>query len=143
MTRYVLLLLLLPLCVVADERILSFHSEIRVMASGMIEVTETIKVRAEGKRIRRGIYRDFPTEYTDRYGNEYEVAFEPYAVLRNDRGEAFHTQPIRGGVRTYFGRSDRFVEHGVHTYTFRYEASRMLGFFDEHDELYWNVTGFD
>ena len=143
MTRYFLLLLLLPLCVVADERILSFHSEIRVMASGMLEVTETIKVRAEGKRIRRGIYRDFPTEYTDRFGNEYEVAFQPYAVLRNDRGEAFHTQPIRGGVRTYFGSADRFIEHGVHTYTFRYEASRMLGFFAEHDELYWNVTGFD
>ncbi len=143
MKRYFLLLLLLPLCVFADERILSFHSEIRVMASGMLEVTETIKVRAEGQRIRRGIYRDFPTEYADRFGNEYQVAFKPYAVLRNDRGEAFHTQRIRGGIRTYFGSAERFIEHGVHTYTFRYEASRMLGFFDEHDELYWNVTGFD
>ncbi|MCH8059709.1 MAG: DUF2207 domain-containing protein, partial [Proteobacteria bacterium] len=26
---------------------------------------------------------------------------------------------------------------------FRYRASRMLGFFENHDELYWNVTGFD
>ncbi len=143
MTRYTLLLLLLPLCVAADERILSFHSDIRVMTSGKIEVTETIRVRAEGNRIRRGIYRDFPTEYEDRFGNDYRVAFRPLAVLRNDRGEPFHTQPIRGGVRTYFGSADRFIEHGVHTYTFRYEASRLLGFFDEHDELYWNVTGFD
>ncbi len=142
MSRYVLLLLL-PLGVLADERILSFHSDIRVMTSGMIEVTETIRVRAEGNRIRRGIYRDFPTEYTDRLGNDYEVAFRPLAVLRNDRGEPHHTQAIRGGVRTYFGSADRFIEHGVHTYVFRYEASRMLGFFDEHDELYWNVTGFD
>ncbi len=142
MTRYVLLLLL-PLGVFADERILSFHSDIRVMSTGMIEVTETIQVRAEGNRIRRGIYRDFPTEYLDRLGNEYEVAFRPLAVLRNDRGEPYHTQRIRSGVRTYFGSADRFIEHGVHTYTFRYEASRMLGFFDDHDELYWNVTGFD
>ncbi len=50
---------------------------------------------------------------------------------------------FRNGVRTYFGRSDRFIDHGVHTYQFRYRAFRMLGFFDEHDELYWNVTGFD
>lgn len=142
MTRFVLLLLL-PLSVVADERILSFHSDIRVMTSGMIEVTETITVRAEGNRIRRGIYRDFPTEYTDRLGNEYRVAFRPLALLRNERGEPYHTQPIRGGVRTYFGSADRFIEHRVHTYAFRYEASRMLGFFDKHDELYWNVTGFD
>jgi len=138
-----LLLLLLPLSVVADERILSFHSDIRVMSSGMIEVTERITVRAEGNRIKRGIYRDFPTEYEDGFGNEYEVAFTPVAVLRNDRGEPYHTQPIRRGVRTYFGRADRFVDRGVHTYTFRYEASRMLGFFDEHDEFYWNVTGYD
>jgi len=138
-----LLLLLLPLSVVADERILSFHSDIRVMTNGMIEVTETIEVRAEGNRIRRGIYRDFPTEYEDKLGNEYKIAFRPLAVLRNDRGERYHTQSIRRGVRTYFGSADRFIDHGVHTYTFRYEASRMLGFFDEHDELYWNVTGFD
>jgi len=138
-----LLVLSLPLSGLADERILSFHSEIRVMTSGMIEVTETITVRAEGNRIRRGIYRDFPTEYFDKLGNQYSVAFEPLAVLRNNRPEAFHTKSLRNGVRTYFGSADRYIEHGEHTYTFRYQASRMLGFFEDHDELYWNVTGFD
>lgn len=137
------LLLLMPLSGLADERILSFHSEIRVMTDGMIEVTETIEVRAEGNRIKRGIYRDFPTEYEDKLGNEYNIAFEPLAVLRNGRPEAFHTQAVRHGIRTYFGTASRFIDHGVHTYTFRYRASRMLGFFEEHDELYWNVTGFD
>jgi hypothetical protein len=137
------LILTLPLTVFADERILSFHSDIRVMTDGMIEVTETVKVRAEGNRIKRGIYRDFPTEYQDKIGNEYKVAFEPLAVLRNGTPEAFHTQAVRRGVRTYFGRADRFIKQGEHTYVFRYKASRMLGFFDEHDELYWNVTGFD
>lgn len=138
-----LLLLLLPLLAAADERILSFHSDIRVMTDGIIEVTETIKVRAEGNRIKRGIYRDFPTEYEDKLGNEYKVDFDPLAVLRNDAPEAFHTQTVRNGIRTYFGSANRFIDHGLHTYTFRYRASRMLGFFDEHDELYWNVTGFD
>ena len=138
-----LLLLFLPLTGFADERILSFHSDIRVMTSGAIEVTETIKVRAEGNRIRRGIYRDFPTEYFDKLGNQYTVAFEPLAVLRNNRPEAFHTQALRNGVRTYFGSADRYIESGEHTYTFRYRANRVLGFFAEHDELYWNVTGFE
>ncbi len=137
------LLLGLPMAGLANERILSFHSDIRVMTDGMIEVTETIKVRAEGNRIKRGIYRDFPTEYEDKLGNEYKVAFQPLAVLRNDKPESYHTQEVRRGIRTYFGRADRFIEHGEHTYTFRYRASRMLGFFEEHDELYWNVTGFD
>jgi len=138
-----LVLLAAPLLAAADERILEFHSDITVMQDGWIEVTETIRVRAEGDRIRRGIYRDFPTEYFDRLGNRYVVDFQPLAVLRNDASESFHSVEDRNGVRTYFGRSDRYIDHGIHTYRFRYRASRMLGFFDDHDELYWNVTGFD
>ena len=137
------LLLALPVLAGADERILDFHSDITIMQDGWIEVTETIRVRAEGERIRRGIYRDFPTEYFDKLGNRYVVDFQPYAVLRNDAREPFKIVEYRNGVRTYFGRSDRFIDHGVHTYHFRYRAFRMLGFFEEHDELYWNVTGFD
>jgi len=127
----------------ADERILNFHSEIRVLQDGWIEVTETIRVRAEGNRIRRGIYRDFPTEYYDKLGNRYEVDFRPLAVLRNNLREDFHAQEHRNGYRVYFGSSNRFIESGEHTYMFRYKANRLLGFFEEHDELYWNVTGFD
>ena len=138
-----LLILALPAAAYSDERILSFHSDVRVMTDGTIEVTETIKVRAEGHQIRRGIYRDFPVEYQDKIGNTYEIAIDVLAVTRNDRPEAFHTQRMSRHLRTYFGRSDRFIEHGEHTYTFRYRANKMLGFFDEHDELYWNVTGFD
>ena len=107
----------------------------------MIEVTETIQVQAEGNQIRRGIYRDFPVEYKDRLGNNYEITVEPIAVLRNGNGESFKTVRNRRDIRVYFGRSDYFIKPGVHTYTYRYRANRMLGFFDEHDELYWNVTG--
>jgi len=138
-----LLCMLLPLVAQADERILSFQSDIRVMTDGIIEVTETIRVRAEGQRIKRGIYRDFPTDYEDRFGNEYHVSFEPLAVQKNGQPEPWHAQDIRRGVRVYFGSADRYLEPGEYTYRFRYRASRMLGFFDDHDELYWNVTGFD
>ena len=133
----------LPLLAGADERILEFHSDITVMQDGWLEVTETIRVRAEGDRIRRGIYRDFPTEYFDQLGNRYVVDFQPLAVLRNGAPEAFHAVEDRNGVRTYFGHSDRYIDPGIHTYQFRYRASRMLGYFENHDELYWNVTGFD
>jgi uncharacterized membrane protein YgcG len=30
---------------------------------------------------------------------------------------------------------------GPHTYQFTYRTNRQLGFFRDHDELYWNVTG--
>ncbi len=135
------LLLLFSTNAFCDERILSFHSDVRVFTDGMIEVTETIRVRAEGNQIRRGIYRDFPVEYEDRLGNSYEISIEPLVVMRNGSAEQFHTTRNSRDIRTYFGQSDRFIERGEHTYTYRYRADRMLGFFREHDELYWNVTG--
>ena len=141
MKRLVLCLLLLPLAALAEERILGFHSDIVIVEDGWIEVTETIRVRAEGNRIRRGIYRDFPTEYRDRLGNEIIVDFDILSVTRNGAREDHHTQGIRDGIRTYFGNANRYLDTGEHTYVFRYRASRMLGFFGQHDELYWNVTG--
>lgn len=138
----VLLLFVLPIRADADERILSFHSDVTVFTDGMIEVTETIRVRAEGAAIRRGIYRDFPVEYEDTLGNTHQITVDPLAVTRNGSPEAFHTKRSGRDIRTYFGHADRYIEHGEHTYAFRYRANRMLGFFDEHDELYWNVTGF-
>lgn len=125
----------------ADERILNYHSEILVKTDAWIEVTETIVVRAEGQQIRRGIYRDYPTDYLDRFGNNVQVLYEPKSVLRDDRREDFHSEKNRNGVRTYFGSADRMLPPGVYTYTYRYDAGRMLGFFPDNDELYWNVTG--
>jgi uncharacterized membrane protein YgcG len=138
---WLFLLLTLPCFAAADERILDYHSDVRVRQDGWLEVTERISVRAEGERIRRGIYRDYPIRYEDRYGNDVEVDYEPLSVLRNDQREDFHSERRANGVRTYFGSADRRLEPGIHTYVYRYRAGRMLGFFEKRDELYWNVTG--
>src|SRR5690606_32890955 len=74
---------LLPLPGLAQERILSFDSDIRIHPDASMTVSETIRVRAEGQNIRRGIYRDFPTRYTDRLGNAYRVGFRVLNVTRD------------------------------------------------------------
>lgn len=125
----------------ADERILDFHGDIVIAADAGMQVTETIRVRAEGERIRRGIYRDFPTIYRDGAGNRVRVEFEPEAVTRDGNTEAFHTEKRGNGVRVYFGSESVLLEPGEYTYTLRYLTRRQLGFFATHDELYWNVTG--
>ena len=45
------------------ERINHYHSDIEVQKDGSLAVTETIQVTAAGRKIKRGIYRDFPTRY--------------------------------------------------------------------------------
>ena len=68
------MLLLQPLH--ATEHIIRFHSDIEVATDSSMRVTETIRVRAEGEQIRRGIYREFPTDYRDRLNNRIQVGFE-------------------------------------------------------------------
>jgi uncharacterized protein (TIGR04222 family) len=125
----------------AEERILSYHSDIEVLADGQLDVTETIRVLAEGNNIRRGIYRDFPTRYEDRAGNRYRVVFDVESVERNGRPEDWHTDGMSNGVRVYAGNANRFLDPGEHEYRFRYRTNRQIGFFEDYDELWWNVTG--
>ena len=133
--------LLLAWPVAADERIERFHVEVDVLADGSLEVTETIAVRAEGNEIRRGIVREFPTRYRDRYGNRVVVGFEMLDAQRNGAPEPFWTEDVANGVDIFLG-DDSFLEvPQTHTYTLRYRTSRQVGFFDGFDELYWNVTG--
>lgn len=125
----------------AQERIEAFDSVIEIQPDGSLEVTETIRVRAEGQQIRRGIYRDFPTRYRDRYGNRVVVDFEMISVTRNGQTEPWFTERLSNGVRINTGDDTFLPVPETHEFAIRYRTNRQLGFFDEHDELYWNVTG--
>ena len=134
-------ILIFAVQVKAAEEILRFDSIITVHQDSSIIVEENITVRAEGSKIKRGIYRDFPIIYRDRRGNRYKVGFEILGVLRDGKSESYHTKNLRNGKRVYFGRKDYFLLNGEYTYTFKYRTNRQLGFFEKHDEVYWNVTG--
>ena len=120
---------------------LDFHSEIRIAADGVLTVTEVIVVQAEGQQIRRGILRDFPTDYRDRRGARVVVPFEVLRVSRNGELERFKVERLENGVRLRIGDPDQALRYGRHTYEIRYRTARQVGFFEAHDELYWNVNG--
>lgn len=145
------LLALLPLALLvlaagpslADERIHRYDAEITIRPDGSLYVAETIDVRAEGRQIRRGIYRDFPTVYRDALGNRVTVPFDVVAVTRDGQPEPWHTEGVTGGTRLYIGDAGTFLEPGKYSYRIEYTTDRQLGHFEAHDELYWNVTGND
>lgn len=124
-----------------SERILDYHSDIEVRADAGMVVTETIQVVSAGERIRHGIYRDFPTSYTDRYGNHYEVGFLLIGATRDGEPEETRVQDLSNGKRIYLGSSNSLLSPGEYTYTITYETNRQLGFLATNDELFWNVTG--
>ncbi|GAB1408220.1 hypothetical protein MASR1M8_21390 [Thermomonas brevis] len=125
----------------AQERILAYDSDVAINADGSIDVEERIRVRAEGDNIRRGIYREFPTRYHDRRGNRVVVGFEVKEVLRDGRPEPWFIERQSNGVRINTGNDDLLPVPAEYSYTLRYRTTRQLGFFDAHDELYWNAIG--
>ncbi|HEU4601424.1 MAG TPA: DUF2207 domain-containing protein [Steroidobacteraceae bacterium] len=141
MIRWLALALLLAAPVHADERFLNYGVDVKIQADGSLDVTETIKVRAEGSQIRRGIYRDFPTRYRDRYGNRVVVDLQVLDVERDGRPEPWFTENKANGVRINTGNNDFLPVPAEFEFRLHYRTTRQLGFFADHDELYWNAIG--
>ncbi|MGI9350353.1 MAG: DUF2207 domain-containing protein, partial [Rhizobiaceae bacterium] len=125
----------------AAEVIRSFDSNIQVSPDGVFTVTETIKVRAEGRKIRRGIYRDFPLLFEDVDGQQKQVGFKLLSVARDGKTDGSRQEKSRDKVRIYIGDKNYFLPTGTYTYKLVYETDRQVRFFDDHEEVYWNATG--
>jgi uncharacterized membrane protein YgcG len=125
----------------ADEAIDSFHAAIDLSKSGRMTVTETIRVKAEGYKIKRGIYRDFPLTFTGEDGALHRVDFSIERIERNGQEEPYKTEAIDGGIRIYIGDPDVFIPRGEHAYSITYETGRQVRYRKDFDELFWNVTG--
>lgn len=127
--------------VISTEKIYSYDSEIYIQEDASMIVEETIEVYAGGINIKKGIYRDFPTKYKDKNNNNYNVKFEVLEVLKDGKKEPYKLENQKNGVRVYIGDSNKTLSSGYYTYTIKYKTDRQIGYFDDHDELYWNVTG--
>lgn len=132
---FLLLLFTFPfLSLQAAEKITKFNARAVVHLDGSVEITENITVNVEHNQIRRGIYRDIPLsarQKLDITDLQMDGAHHPY-----------FTEKQEGSVRINFG-DDRYIPRGLHTYTLRYTMRNVVGFFQDYDEIYWNVTGND
>lgn len=134
----------------AAEEILSFDSFADVQKDASAVIVEKIAVRAEGKRIKRGIYRDLPTAKGERYrvlSVSRETAVpdgedaERLTTARGDENEAYFTEFKNGYLRINTG-SDAFLEpDNVYVFTIVYQVFNAVRPFKDYDEFYWNATG--
>ena len=140
---FVLAIFLFPDKLFSIERTLEYKSTLEVKVDGTLEVTEEITVISEGRQIKRGIFRDFPTKYKDKTGNRVKVDFIVYEVLRNGSPEPYIVQNKSNGKRIRTGSKNIFLNPGKHTYTLKYQTNRQIGFFKDFDELYFNAIPQD
>ncbi len=123
------------------EEITHFNSRILIQPSGAIVVTETITANCLGQRIRHGIYRDLPIRYKKGALFAFHPHFKILEVNIDGVKAPYHTKDRGNDIRIYIGSKDKFISNGLHTFELTYEMSRMVSYFKDFDEIYWNVTG--
>ena len=115
-----------------------FDAYVEVKPDGTVMVTETIEPRFTGSW--NGLIRSIPVEYRTPQGLNYSLLIDVVSItdgsgrdLRWEGSRARHYREFKIWVP---GAADatRKIE-------FTYRVRNALRFFEEHDELYWNVTG--
>lgn len=116
-----------------------FHSDIIVQENSSIEITETIEVNFHSSR--HGIFRKIPFRYNTEIGKTLVMPVKIQSVT-NKKGRPWQYRVSKDGnlVNVRIGDPDRFVRE-AQVYVIKYQVENALLFLDEHDELYWNVTG--
>lgn len=125
----------------ADSVIKRYHVTLKINSNAEMIVTETITINTANSDIKHGIYRDLPTLYRTPQGYNFDIGYRLLSVKRDDTSEPYHVEKMSNGVRIYIGDVRIWLDSGTHTYQIIYSINRALGFFETHDELYWNVTG--
>ncbi|MDR0794879.1 MAG: DUF2207 domain-containing protein [Tannerella sp.] len=126
---------------IQTERIIRFHSDIVIDTTGRIEVTEDIKFYVAGINIKRGIERDIPLYRKDVYGRRVRMETNIISVHCNGNNATCTTSETGDNTILRIGDPDVLLNEGEYEYAIVYESFGHVGFFDEYDELYWNVTG--
>ena len=138
---FFLFLFVLTLAAPASARelkIQKFSAEIIVEPDSSLDVTETIEVNFIGAW--HGLYRLVPVQYETPLGLGIRL-FVKLDSAKDDRGQTLKVESSR---ETHYLKWKIYVDgatDAVRTITLNYRVQNGLQFFEDHDELYWNVTG--
>src|SRR6266436_4880037 len=122
-----------------ELRIENFQSETVVMPDGTIDVTETIQAHFIGGPW-HGLYRTIPVEYVTPQGLNYSLFLDVKRVVNGSgRSLKFETSRVRHYRKLKIYVPD--ADNSTQKISIEYSVSDALKFFEDHDELYWNVTG--
>lgn len=115
-----------------------FDAVIQVRRDATIEVTETIVAAFQGSW--NGLYRTIPIKYRTSQGFNWTLGLD----LEGATDAAGRPLRVEASRERHYIKYKIWVpgaEDATRTVVLRYRAANGLRFFEDHDELYWNVTG--
>lgn len=119
-----------------------FDAEIVVHEDATVTVVETIEASFDPYWNKHGIYREIPVRYRDQLYNAVNMDLEVISVLQDGEPANYTVNRSGNDISIKIGDADKTVEYDV-VYQITYKVGRAFLYFDDRDELYWNVTGDD
>jgi uncharacterized membrane protein len=119
-------------------KIEKFSAEIFVQSDSTVDVTETIEANFIGAW--HGLYRTIPIQYVTPQGFNYTL-FVKLESVTDASGQPLKVEPSR---ERHYLKWKIYVNDAtdvVRTIIVHYRIANGLKYFEDHDELYWNVTG--
>ena len=123
----------------ATERINNYISNITINEDGSVDVIETITVKTEKNIFKHGIYKDFLTDIIP--GNSYPQRYINFTASINNSRTQTSTKYVGDNLRVYVGDPDIILEPGIYTFTLSYTILNEIAFYEDHDEIFFNVNG--
>lgn len=122
-----------------EPEILHFHADIRVQPDGSLDVTETIRVRTDGDKLRHGFERQLRTSHARPDGSHARVRYRILEATRDGAAQTWNRGLSLLGLQVFLGRENVLLEPGIYTYRLRYATNRQIQSEKTHEELYWDV----
>ncbi len=111
-----------------------------VARDGTAQVAEHLDIVFNGEY--HGIYRDIPIEYPGPHGSNYTLFLKVTNVLDGQGHKLKYESSVHDGYRHLKIYIPDAVD-ATRTVSILYTMTNAVRWFDDHDELYWNVTGND
>jgi uncharacterized membrane protein YgcG len=115
-----------------------FNSTLTVQEDGTLDVVESLRFRFDGSW--NGVFRSIPVEMEDSRGLRARLFLDIRAVV-DGSGNSLEYELSREGRNRKIKIWVPNAQDRTETVTIAYDVKNGLRFFENHDELYWNVTG--
>jgi uncharacterized membrane protein len=122
-----------------ELKIEKFDAQIAVLPDSTVNVTESITVHFIGGPW-HGLYREIPVEYVTPQQMNYSLFLN---VMRITNGSG-HDLKYESSRDRHYRKLKIYVDNAdnsVQTINIQYSVADALRYFENYDELYWNITG--
>lgn len=117
-----------------------FDVDMVAQQDSTLEITEIIVADFRNDP-HHGIIRSIPIKYSDDQGNHLNLRWQLESIT-NDQGKewpySYYQQD--GKLNLKIGDPNRYLSDTA-TFKIQYKIKRAVNYFEDHDEIYWNVTG--